>query len=80
MGARVNLTKIITMRDTKANVEANSATMEEVNFSYTTNTEELGIYSNGSWVWIGSGPTAELLVDEDGNILLDEDNDVLYEG
>lgn len=58
MGTRVNLTKSITMRDTKANIESNNATMEEVNFAYATDTGEIGIFTNGAWVWIGGGGTA----------------------
>lgn len=57
MGARVNLTKLISMRDTKSNVEANTATMEEISFAYATDTAQIGIYTNGAWVWIG-GTTA----------------------
>lgn len=84
MGAIVNLTRQITMRDTKSNIEANNADIEETVWAYATDTEEIGIYTNDAWTWFGSSPESvsnlELLVDEDGNILFDENNDVLYEG
>ena len=58
MGARVNLTRQVTMRDTKANIEANSASLEETVWAFATDTGEIGVYTNGGWVWLGSGGVA----------------------
>jgi hypothetical protein len=51
-----NLQQIITMRDTKTNVESLSGTLEEIVLAYATDTEEIGIFTNGDWVWIGGEP------------------------
>jgi hypothetical protein len=55
MANRTNLIRLITFRDTKANIESNSAIDEETVFAFASDTNELGIYTNGSWAWIGAG-------------------------
>jgi hypothetical protein len=47
-----NLSRIIQYRDEKANIEALAAVLEETSFAFSTDTAELGIYTNGSWFWI----------------------------
>lgn len=79
MGARINLSKAISMRDTQANIESNSATLEEVVIAYATDMQQFGIYTNGNWKWFGNGTDGEILTDSDGNILVDDDGNVLWE-
>jgi hypothetical protein len=74
-----NLNRLIGMRDTKANIEAFTGTLAEVAFAYSTDTNELGIYVNGSWEWSAAGGkyrqfvyivTAgdfDFVIDHDGN-------------
>jgi hypothetical protein len=50
-----NLSKIIQYRDTKTDIEALDASVEEISFAYATDTQEFGIRSNGAWVWFGGG-------------------------
>jgi hypothetical protein len=50
-----NLQQIVTMRGTKASIITLNASLEEVVWAYATDTNELGIYTNGSWTWIGGG-------------------------
>jgi hypothetical protein len=67
MGARINLSKLITMRDAKVNIEADSAILEEIMFA--TSGYELGVYVNGAWVWIGiAGTTSGEALMQDGVI------------
>lgn len=47
-----NLTQIIQMRGTKSNITAFTATLEEGAISFSTDTQELGIYTNGDWEWV----------------------------
>jgi hypothetical protein len=49
-----NLNRAIGLRGTKANVEAFSATLEEQAIAYATDTAQIGIYTNGAWVWQGT--------------------------
>ena len=72
-----NLQRLVQMRDTKSNCEAFSGTLEEALIAYATDTGELGIYTNGAWVWIGAGGASTIgdlddvtITDPaDGNIL-----------
>jgi hypothetical protein len=52
--AIINMQRIVQMRGTKVNCEAWSAGLEEGAIAYATDTSELGIYTNGAWVWIGA--------------------------
>lgn len=62
----LNLSRSVTMRGTKANAIAFSAALEEVAFAYATDTSEFGVYTNGSWVWIGA---TALIVQDEGSPL-----------
>jgi hypothetical protein len=53
-----NITRITQYRDTKTNVEALDGALEEGAISYATDTGELGLYTNGAWVWFSSGASA----------------------
>lgn len=55
-----NFSRLIQMRDTKANVEALNGTFEEAAFAYATDTGQLGIYTNSSWVWFSSGTSQNI--------------------
>jgi hypothetical protein len=57
------------MRGTKAACEAFTASTEEVVRAYAIDTEEIGILTNGTWVWISNSNigTGELLM-QDGVI------------
>lgn len=58
-----DLQRLVTRRGTKAQVIAESGgSLEEVRFAYATDTLELGVYTNGAWVWIGA--TALVVKDE----------------
>jgi hypothetical protein len=79
-----NQTRIIQQRGTKAQVEAFTASLEEgaLAFATDTDTNEIGIYSNGLWEWIGGSgvvSVGELLVDDSMNILFDDNGDLVYE-
>lgn len=50
-----NLQRVIGMRGTKTNIEALSADLEEQTAAYATDTEEIGIYTNGGWIWVNGG-------------------------
>ena len=50
-----NHQRIVGARDTKANIEALTGTLEEQVVAYATDTGEFGVYTNGAWVWIGVG-------------------------
>lgn len=50
-----DLSRQISFRGTKANIEADSAPIEESKFAFATDTSEIGIYTGGVWVWIGGG-------------------------
>lgn len=47
-----NLSRLISFRDTQANVESFGGTLEEQSIAYATDTGELGVYSGGRWNWI----------------------------
>jgi hypothetical protein len=83
-----NLQQLVAMRDTKANVEALSGTLEEIVIAFATDTKEIGIYTNGGWIWIGGGSglsAGEILI-EDGSsappvmLTTEDEDDFLYEG
>jgi hypothetical protein len=59
-----NVTRVVQMRGTKTAVEAFTATLEEGAVAYATDSDELGVYTNGAWVWIG-GAAAHALVGAD---------------
>ncbi len=58
-----NSTRIIQQRDTKANIEAFSGTLEEGAIGYATDTEQVGLYTNGSWVWLSPSISIDDLAD-----------------
>lgn len=72
-----HFTRSIGMHGTKAHVEAFTGTLEEQSLAYATDTLEIGLYTNGAWVWIGSGK--ELLVGDNDDILFDDNGDIIYE-
>ena len=54
-----DLQRIVTRRGTAAQVEAESGgSLEEVRFAYATDTSKLGVYTNGTWTWLGGGGTS----------------------
>lgn len=57
-----NSQRIVQMRDTKANIEAATGTLEEAAFAYATDTGQIGIYTGGAWVWL-TGLTNEAIDD-----------------
>lgn len=50
-----NLLRVVQMRGTKAACEAFTANLEETVFAFASDTGQVGIYTNGSWEWIGTG-------------------------
>lgn len=60
--------RIVQMRGTKSDCEAFTATLEEGAVAYATDTSELGIYTNGAWVWIGA---FTITLDADAATILD---------
>src|SRR5215208_4636592 len=54
-----NLSRLIGMRGTKANIEAFSGTLEEQAFAYAPDTGQVGIYTNGAWAWFNLFSDAE---------------------
>ncbi len=52
-----NLSRLVQIRDTKANIEAFGGTLEETAISYATDTGQFGIYTGGAWQWFTSGVT-----------------------
>jgi hypothetical protein len=80
-----HLGRVVVAADTQANIEALGFDLDEVIFGVDTSTDALGfsIDDGATWVWItASAPAAaaELMTDDDGSILLDDDNDLIYEG
>lgn len=59
-----NLTRLTQYRDTKTNIAALTGTLEEGAISYATDTGELGIYTNGAWVWFLSGSSVALALND----------------
>lgn len=55
--------RIVQMRGTKADCEAFTATLEEGAVAYATDTAQLGIYTNGAFVWITSGSGTTVATD-----------------
>lgn len=51
----LDLSRHISFRDSKANIEAGTASIEEIKLAFATDTTEIGIHTNGAWVWIGGG-------------------------
>jgi len=51
--AREELLRTIQYRDTQANIEADSAALEEGGFAYATDLGQIGIYTGGAWEWVG---------------------------
>jgi hypothetical protein len=51
-----NAQRVISFRDTKANVEALTGTVKEITFAYAIDSEELGIYDpvTTTWKWISA--------------------------
>lgn len=49
-----NLTKVIGLRGAKASVEAFSGTLEEQMVAIATDTGQIGLYTNGAWLWTPS--------------------------
>jgi len=77
------LQRVIGMRDTKTNIEAFGGTLEEQAIAFATDTSEIGIYTNGAWVWVGgaagqyrqfvyvvSAGDFQFVIDGDGNPVL----------
>jgi hypothetical protein len=58
------LSRHIGMRDTKSNIISLSGVLEEQAIAYATDTQEMGIYTNGAWVWINS--VNNLYIDQSG--------------
>lgn len=55
--------RIVQMRGTKADCIALTATLEEGAVAYATDTGQLGIYTNGAFVWITSGSGTTVATD-----------------
>lgn len=51
------LTQITQLRGVKALVESFEGTTEAIALGYATDTEELGVYTGGAWVWFGDEKT-----------------------
>lgn len=62
--AREGLLRVIQYRDTKANIEADTATLEESGLAYATDTAQVGIYTGGAWVWISGDTTVSATAGE----------------
>lgn len=46
------LSRLVSMRGTKAEVETFMASLEEIIVAYATDTGRYGIYTNGAWIWL----------------------------
>lgn len=53
-GTRDDMTRIIGMYDTQANIEANNANIQEMLIATATDGNKFGIFVNGSWHWFTS--------------------------
>ncbi len=62
MSTTENLSRIVQMRDTQANIAASAGATEEATIAYATDTGQLGIYTGGAWVWLGGGPASSPLL------------------
>lgn len=58
------LSRHIGMRDTKSNITSLIGVLEEQAIAYATDTLEIGIYTNGAWIWIS--PLNNLYIDQSG--------------
>lgn len=58
--------RIVQMRGTKADCIALTAALEEGAIAYATDTGELGLYTNGAFVWLGT-----IALDSDAATVLD---------
>lgn len=47
-------TRIIQQRGLKADCESNSGSIEEGAIAFATDTQEIGLYTNGAWFWFGN--------------------------
>jgi hypothetical protein len=53
-----NLSRFVSYRDTKTNIEMMSGTAEEMALSFASDTNQLGIFTNNAWAWINATGTA----------------------
>lgn len=64
-----SLSRLISLHDTKANIEALTGTPTEIVVALASDTEEIGVYAGGTWHWFGAAsfdataPTAEAFGD-----------------
>lgn len=54
--------------DTKANIIALAAALDEIRFAYATDTGELGAYVGGAWVWFGGSGGGGVTVTTKGDL------------
>lgn len=55
-----NLGSVFSLYGTKAHINGLTATLDEMRYAYATDTNELGVYVNGAWVWIQTGAVSGL--------------------